>query len=401
MARQRLIRRSTSFFLAPRSHRLRHGGTTAQSTASAPVFGFRDFTRQAALDSQLPRRPRSEASPEHLKALTATRTGPALPRTTPPRLRCRPFQRCGPDTEIVPYSVLINKPAFDPRRSLRRQRHKDPHRPNAEHVGPAANGTVDHFQDDPRILARVQQLLALPPMSPPRSSTPTMAVSQDFQRLAELGVSLKGKIVLVRYGGNVPRRQGLPRAALRSHRRPHLLRPRRRRLRQSGPAYPDGPARPDSGVQRGSVQFLPIYPGDPTTPGVASVPTLPASERIPGRPAAVRHPQHPANPLSAADAAPILRALGGASRAAEWQGGGPLRYRLGGARRAITVHMRLVQDARLRTDLGRHRQHSRRYPPGRVGRRRKPSRRLGLRRHRPRQRHGRDARRRFTAWACC
>jgi N-acetylated-alpha-linked acidic dipeptidase len=101
------------------------------------------------------------------------------------------------------------------------------------------------------------------------------------------------------------------------------------------------------------VQFLPIYPGDPTTPGIASVPSLPASERIPFEPVAKLQydlPSIPVHPLSAADAAPILRALAGPSAPRDWQGGLPFAYHLGGDTGApITVHMLLVQDTRLRT----------------------------------------------------
>ena len=73
-----------------------------------------------------------------------------------------------------------------------------------------------------------------------------------------------------------------------------------------GDMYPAGPMRPESAVQRGSVQFLPIYPGDPETPGVASTLHLPDSKRlseaqtrqVPGG----DQPSIPANPLSYKDA---------------------------------------------------------------------------------------------------
>ena len=74
-----------------------------------------------------------------------------------------------------------------------------------------------------------------------------------------------------------------------------------------GDAYPIGPWRPETGVQRGSVQYLSKYPGDPETPGVASTPDLPDS-RAHQRPTAIS-PHIISIPLSYHDAAPILQAL--------------------------------------------------------------------------------------------
>jgi N-acetylated-alpha-linked acidic dipeptidase len=170
----------------------------------------------------------------------------------------------------------------------------------------------------------------------------------DFQRLANLGVSVKGKIVLVRYGAEyrgvkvyIAQQYGASGVLIYSD-------PADDGSREL-PRYPAGPNRPDSAVQRGSVQFLPIYPGDPTTPGVASVPTLPASERIPTDKLQYDLPSIPVNPLSSADAAPILRALGGPAAPRDWQGGLGFPYRLGGSTEPVSVHMRLTRDTGLRT----------------------------------------------------
>ena len=118
-----------------------------------------------------------------------------------------------------------------------------------------------------------------------------------------------------------------------------------------GDMYPKGPYRPESGVQRGSTQFLPIYPGDPETPGIASTMDLPDSKRIPADKLQNNQPSIPANPLSYKDAAPILAALGGNATPRDWQGGLPFTYHLGGAGGTgkVTVHMHLEQETRLRT----------------------------------------------------
>jgi N-acetylated-alpha-linked acidic dipeptidase len=71
-------------------------------------------------------------------------------------------------------------------------------------------------------------------------------------------------------------------------------------------AYPNGPARNPSSVQRGSVQFLSTYPGDPTTPGYPSI-----GENIPRADRSSVTPQIPSIPISYQDAQPILQALDG------------------------------------------------------------------------------------------
>ena len=101
---------------------------------------------------------------------------------------------------------------------------------------------------------------------------------EDFKKLASLGVSVKGKIVMVRYGGNfrgvkvyIAQQYGAAGVLIYSDPGDDGY--------VKGDMYPRGPYRPETGVQRGSVQFLPLYPGDPETPGVASTPDLPDSKR--------------------------------------------------------------------------------------------------------------------------
>jgi N-acetylated-alpha-linked acidic dipeptidase len=110
-----------------------------------------------------------------------------------------------------------------------------------------------------------------------------------------------------------------------------------------GDPYPLGPWRPETGVQRGSVQYLFKYPGDPETPGVASTPDLPDSARISPE---GNQPHIISIPISYHDAAPILQALGGPGAPQGWQGALPFRYHLGAASGAgaVRVHLVSVQD---------------------------------------------------------
>lgn len=101
-------------------------------------------------------------------------------------------------------------------------------------------------------------------------------------------------------------------------------------------AYPDGPARNPTSVQRGSVQFLSTYPGDPTTPGYPS-----KGEEIPRAGIENVTPRIPSIPISLLDAQPILAALNGHGPSAEevgrdyWAGGIDADYNAGPAPGAI------------------------------------------------------------------
>ena len=75
-----------------------------------------------------------------------------------------------------------------------------------------------------------------------------------------------------------------------------------------GPVYPNGPFRPADGIQRGSIQYLWEYPGDPLTPGRPSVPGTPRLQ--PDQAENLSHT--PTTPISYREAEPLLRALGGA-----------------------------------------------------------------------------------------
>ncbi len=338
--------------LLPLTTLLLLAGQTLHPYAQPPsppsqVFGFRDFTQQAKWDQKFLTVPDPKLAQQHLKTLTSAPHWASSPEDYATALYvAERFKAAGLQTEIVPYSVLMNKPTSILIEAFDATGHKIFTGPTREHVEPTANGVADRFQDDPRVLP------AFNDSSPAADVTAPVIYANygrlaDFQRLASLGVSVKGKIVLVRYGAvyrgvkaYIAQQFGAKGVLIYSDPADDGFKDLQR--------YPAGPNRPDSAVQRGSVQFLPIYPGDPTTPGIASVPTLPASQRIPTNKLQYDLPSIPANPLSSADAAPILRALGGPSAPRDWQGGMGFPYRLGGDS-DVSVHMRLTKDAGLRT----------------------------------------------------
>ncbi|HEY5329583.1 MAG TPA: M28 family metallopeptidase [Acidobacteriaceae bacterium] len=321
-------------------------GLAAQTTPQPPthVFGYADFAQQAKWDAAFMVVPDAKLAGEHLKILTAEPHWASSPEDHKTALYVADkFKAAGLQTEIVEYRVLLNKPVKIVIEAFDEHGKKIMSGPSPEHVDPKAYGG-DPFQDDPRILPAFNG-------SAPSGDVTAEAVYvnygtlADFKKLAELGVSVKGKIAVVRYGGNfrgvkayIAQQEGAAGMLIYSDPADDGY--------VRGDAYPRGPYRPPSGVQRGSVQFMPIYSGDPETPGVASTPDLPDSQRILD-PAKMNQPSIPVNPLSYQDAAPILEALDGADTPREWQGGLPFTYHLGPGK--VTVHMHLEQDYKIRT----------------------------------------------------
>jgi len=241
------------------------------------------------------------------------------------------FRAAGLETEIVPYRVLMNQPqqvrveARDPNGKLLMSG------PTREHVA------GDPYQDDPRVV--------MPFNGSSGSGDVTADVVyanygrlEDFDRLAAQHIDLRGKIVLVRYGANfrgvkvyIAERRGAVGVLLYSDPHDDGF--------YKGDAYPIGPWRPETGVERGSVQFIFKYPGDPETPGVASTLDLPDSARVSPY---GNEPHIISIPISYHDAAPILQALKGPSVPTDWQGALPFHYHLGPG--GVKVHLVSRQD---------------------------------------------------------
>jgi N-acetylated-alpha-linked acidic dipeptidase len=319
----------------------------AQAAPAPPasVFGYANFSQQARWDSAFMAIPSAKLAGEHLKILTAEPHWASSPEDyKTAQYVAEKFKAAGLQTEIVPFRVWLNKPVKIEITAFDAAGNKLMSGPTPEHVDPKAYGG-DPFQDDPRILP------AFNGSSPSGDVTAQVVYANygtlaDFNELEKLGISVKDKIVIVRYGANF---RGI-KAYIAQQRGAKGI------LIYSDPAddgyakgdmYPRGPYRPATGVQRGSVQFLPIYPGDPETPGVASTPDLPDSARITD-PAKMNQPSIPTNPISYQDASPILAHLDGPDSPRNWQGALPFTYHLGGTA-SVTVHMNIVQDYKLRT----------------------------------------------------
>jgi N-acetylated-alpha-linked acidic dipeptidase len=167
-------------------------------------------------------------------------------------------------------------------------------------------------------------------------------VPRDYEELERRGIDVRGKIVLARYGGSwrgikpkVAAEHGAVGCIIYSDPRGDGY--------FVGDVYPQGGWRPEQGAQRGSVADMPLYPGDPLTPGVGA--TAEARRlRIEEAPTLTRIP---VLPISYADALPLLRALGGPMAPESWRGALPVPYRLGPG--PAKVHLQLAFDWQLAT----------------------------------------------------
>ncbi len=165
----------------------------------------------------------------------------------------------------------------------------------------------------------------------------------DYDELARRGISVKGKIVLTRYGGGW---RGLKPKLAQEHGAAGCL-------IYSDPAndgyteadsYPKGGARPASGVQRGSVEDMTTYPGDPLTPGVGATED---AKRLTRETSKVIL-RIPALPISYADASKIIAALQGPVVTGTERGALGMAYHWGG-KDTVKVHLAVKSDWSLKT----------------------------------------------------
>jgi len=167
-------------------------------------------------------------------------------------------------------------------------------------------------------------------------------VPADYEELEQHGVSVKGAIVIAKYGGSwrgikpkVAAEHGAVGCLIYSDPKDDGY--------AGGDVFPAGPMRPAQGVQRGSVADMPLYPGDPLTPGVGATKN---AKRL-SIAQATTITKIPVLPISYGDAQPLLAALGGPIAPESWRGGLPITYRLGPGQ--AKVHLRVKSDWSLKT----------------------------------------------------
>ncbi|KAK1757427.1 hypothetical protein QBC47DRAFT_296294 [Echria macrotheca] len=219
------------------------------------------------------------------------------------------WEEFGIKSEIVSYDSYLNYPV-DHRLALLHKSKKD--ESTSWKVAFEASLTEDVLEEDPTtgLDDRIPTFHGYSASG--NVTAPVVYVNygtyQDYEDLIKANVSLDGKIAIARYGGifrglKVKRAQELGMVGVILYTDPgddgDIT-------DEKGVAtYPNGPARNPSSVQRGSVQYLSVAPGDPTTPGYPSKPG------VPRQPVDKATPSIPSIPISYLDALPILKALNG------------------------------------------------------------------------------------------
>jgi len=311
-----------------------HGASSATPT----IFGFRNSEAEIAQESRFLAVPDPKLAEQHLRILTQA---PHVAGTPEDKATAdyvaQKFREAGLEAEIVEYRVWLNYPS-EISVDVTAPVGVHMHGPTREHV------EGDPLADDPRVITPFNA------MSPSGDAEAEVVYAnygslEDFKKLEQMKVDVRGKIVVVRYGQNF---RGVKAFVAQEHGAAGLIiysDPADDGWRR-GDKYPEGPWRPTTGVQRGSIGYMFQFPGDPTTPGIASVPSLPDAKRTPPEQSA-QLPKIPTTPLSYGDAWPILEHLGGPDSPRDWQGALPFTYHLGPG--PVKVKMHLKQDYQFRT----------------------------------------------------
>ena len=313
-------------------------GGDAVTVVPRAIFGFRNATAESAQESRFLAVPDPKRAEEHLRILTQAPhvAASAEDKATADYVAAK-FREAGLDTEIVEFRVWMNLPV---------EISVDMTAPPGVHMhGPAREHVDgDSLADDPRVITPFNS------MSPSGDAEAEIVYvnygsPDDYEKLKQLKVDVRGKIALARYGQNF---RGVKAFVAQEHGAAGLIiysDPADDGWRR-GDSYPQGPWRPATGVQRGSIGYMFQFAGDPTTPGIASIPTLPDAKRTQPE-QSPQLPKIPTTPISYADAWPILEHLTGPDSPRDWQGALPFTYHVGPGPARVKMHLK--QDYQLRT----------------------------------------------------
>ena len=300
-------------------------------------FSSAKTTEQRRIEEQFRAVPQPASAREHLRRLTAEPhiAGSREDYTTAVYVRDQ-MRSYGLAAELKEYQVWLNYPKTDPivelvapRRekiSVREAALKDDPTSSNPKITPLFNGyAATGDVTAPLVYANY----GLPP---------------DYDALTKAGVDVKGKIVIVRYGNSF---RGVKAKVAQDHGAIGCIiysDPADDGYAQ-GEVYPKGPWRPVTAGQRGSVQYLFQYPGDPLTPGK---PAIPGTPRISLEEAYGDIPRIPVQPLAYDEARKLIEPLKGPIRPAGFQGAFPFPYRVGGTD-DVRVHLKTDMDYAQRT----------------------------------------------------
>jgi N-acetylated-alpha-linked acidic dipeptidase len=309
----------------------------AQSNFSSPIDGFAPEAAAAERrwEEQFRAIPEAKSAREHLRNLTAEPHVAGTKEDYATAIYVRDQMRgYSLAAELKEYEVLIpypNQPSIVEIVTSRRGRLavKEP------------TVAADPSSFNPRII------LLFNGYSPSGEATAPLVyvnygLPPDYEALKKLGVEVKGKIALARYGNSF---RGVKAKVAEENGAVGLIiysDPADDGYMQ-GDVYPKGPWRPPNSAQRGSVEYHFEYPGDPLTPGK---PAIPGVARL-KRENATNLTRIPVQPISYAAARRLLAPLRGPLRPTGFQGGLPFPYHVGGTNH-LRVHLKTDMDYQVR-----------------------------------------------------
>jgi len=301
----------------------------AQTPAALRGFTLNDSSVERQIEQQFRAVPTPDNLRERMRIITATphHAGSAASRKVADYILSQ-YKSWGLDAKIESFEALMPYPTerlvemVAPTRTALTL--KEPAIPgDSESAGLGGLPTFNAYSADGEVTADLVYV--------------NFGTPEDYDGLAKLGVDVKGKIAIARYGKSwrgikpkVAYEHGAVGCIIYSdpHEDGYFM----------GDTYPKGAYRPEEGVQRGSVMDMPIHPGDPLTPGVAAEPGVPRMDRS-ASPVILKIP---VLPISYADALSLLRNLTGPVAPESWRGALPITYHVGPG--ASKVHMRLAFD---------------------------------------------------------
>ncbi|HYP01071.1 MAG TPA: M28 family metallopeptidase [Pyrinomonadaceae bacterium] len=307
--------------------------------APVPLDGFTasGSTAQRQLEERFRNIPTPAAAREHLRTLTREPHVSGTPEDYRTALYVRDqLRKFGIQAELKEYQVLLPFPKrptvlelVAPRRErLALQEAVLPQDPSSSHaqIIPLFNG----YSASGDVTAPLVYV--------------NYGLPDDYAALKKINVDVRGKIVIARYGRSF---RGVKAKVAEENGAIGLIiysDPADDGYTQ-GDVYPNGPWRPETSAQRGSVMYLFQYPGDPLTPGK---PAIAGTPRLKLDDPALNIPRIPVQPISYGDARRLLEPLRGPVRPAGFQGGLPFAYHVGGTQ-DVRVHLKTEMDIQTRT----------------------------------------------------
>jgi N-acetylated-alpha-linked acidic dipeptidase len=315
------VRRSLSFLLLAiltlaQAVALSQTGEIKVSTIDG--FAPQDSNAQSRLEEQFRAVPQPQSAREHLRRLTTEPHVAGTREDYQTALYVRDqMLAVGLSSELKEYQVLLQypkQPTIVEMLAPRRERLQ-----TVEAVVPE-----DPTSSSRRIIPLFNGYSGVGDVAAPLVYV-NYGLPNDYEALKKIGVDARGKIVIARYGqsfrgvkAKVAEENGAIGIIIYSDPADDGY--------VQGDIFPKGPWRPPSSAQRGSVQYLFEYPGDPLTPGVPSIPGKPRIKLQ----EATDLPRIPVQPMSYGEARKLLEALRGPLRPKGFQGGLPFAYHTGG-----------------------------------------------------------------------